>query len=104
MNKLKQQNTDLSDKLFNALAVRIEERRTDLSGVLKYLHTGSLSTINDSENEENIISPEVQDLFGFPSRYKIEKVILDLVTRLEPLEDNDKENDIEEKDMMNALM
>lgn len=103
MDKLKQQKTALSEKLFEALAVRIGERRTDLAGVLKYLHTGSSSTINDNESEDNRnIWPEFQDLFAIPSRYKIEKVIFDLVMCLEPQE-NEKENDIQdliEVDMM----
>lgn len=84
MNQLQQQNTGLSIALFNALEKRISERRTDLTGVLKYLHTGSFSNLNNSENEaDGNISADVLDIFDIPCKKTVESVIVRLLRRLD---------------------
>lgn len=92
MNELQNQNTGLSMALYNALEERILERRTDLSGVLKYLHTGTFSQLNDTDTESEDsanISAAVLQIFDIPNRKTVEKTIIDLLVRLEP-----KENDL----------
>lgn len=83
MNQLQQQNTKLSMELFNSLQIRILERRTNLSGVLKYLHTGSFSSNDDSTEEGANLSAEVLDIFDIPNRKAVESCILSLLLRLE---------------------
>lgn len=93
MTQLQNQNTDLSAKLFDALGRRISERRTHLSGVLNYIHQGDFSSLNDSDNEENTnMSAEVSKFFPIPNRKTVESVIINLLTRLDP-----QENDVEEQ-------
>ena len=43
LKKLHDANSSLSEKLYVALKFRMEERRTDLSGLLQYLHNGKSS-------------------------------------------------------------
>jgi hypothetical protein len=83
LKTLKEQNTNISLQLFDALIRRIQERRTDVSGVLQYLHTNTLSAINDSDCDLNTSwSEEVSDVFKAPSKNRIETLIKDIVIRL----------------------
>ena len=80
LNKLSEENSGLSLELIEALRRRISERRTDLSGVLKYLHNGSY----EDEDEQD-------ELFGIPRQTKICSIIKDIVSRLSPVLPNSKE-------------
>jgi hypothetical protein len=71
LDKLQQQDSALALHLIDALSIRIRQRRTELSGVLKYLHTGE---------QESGISSEC--LFPSPSSSRICSVIKDLIKRL----------------------
>ncbi|KAJ6642702.1 hypothetical protein Bhyg_07656, partial [Pseudolycoriella hygida] len=86
LSQLQQQNTNLALSLFESLKNRILERRTKLSGVLKYLHTGSFSsTANDSEADDSgdmSISTEVAEIFNVPAGETVESVIIGLLMRL----------------------
>lgn len=59
-NQLHQQESNISKKLFEALKNRINERRSDLSGVLQYLHS-------NNQDHMNTI-PELSPVFDSPSR------------------------------------
>lgn len=56
LKKLKEQDSSLSLKLFQALSQRIEQRRTDVSGVLQFLHTNGDSALNDSDLDSSWLS------------------------------------------------
>ncbi|KAJ6646218.1 hypothetical protein Bhyg_01429, partial [Pseudolycoriella hygida] len=90
LNKLRELNTELSNELFEALEKRINERRSNLSGALKYLHNGSFSSAVENENDDSSTSAEVLEIFDPPSRKTVENVFLQMLTRLEPIE-----NDVE---------
>lgn len=78
MNELQKQNTGLSIALYNSLEERISERRSDMSGVIKYLHL-HFSSLNDTgtENEDSAnLSAKVLQIFDIPNRKTVEKIIL----------------------------
>ncbi len=98
MNQLQQQNTGLSVALFDALEKRISERRTHLSGVLKYLHTGSTSNLNNSDEADSSVSSEVLSIFNIPSKKTVESVIVQMLTRLDSeQQERDEEAGVLEK-------
>jgi hypothetical protein len=70
LKKLKDANSAISKKLYAALIIRMEERRTDLSGLLQYLHTG-ISNVSGI------------DFITVPSLTKCRKLIVDLLERLD---------------------
>jgi hypothetical protein len=71
LQKLIDQDTTLARDLIAALTTRIQQRRTELSSVLKYLHTGEME--RDSMNE---------DIFPSLVSSKICSIIKDLIKRL----------------------
>ncbi len=81
LKKLKEQGTRLSSELFEALSRRINERRTDVSGVLQFLHANNESALSDSDLDTSL-AEEVADIFKVPSKSKIETIIRDIVVRL----------------------
>lgn len=66
LRKLKKQNTQLSLELFDALKRRIDERRTDTSSILQFLHTNNDSAINDIYLDSSW-AEEASDIFNVPS-------------------------------------
>lgn len=70
LKKLKDANSAISKKLYAALILRMEERRTDLSGLLQYLHNG-ISNVSGI------------DFVTVPSSIKCRKLIVDLLERLD---------------------
>lgn len=70
--QLHKQKNELLSKLFNALKSRISARRTELSSVLQYLHSG---------DQETTTINELRPIFDSPSKRKVETVILKLIKR-----------------------
>lgn len=89
LKSLKEQGSQLSLSLFEAIKRRIKERRTILSGVLQYLHANSDSAINDSDLDESW-SSELGDVFHTPSRTRIETIVKEIVHRLHIVTDHVK--------------
>lgn len=76
LEQLHKQTNELSRKLFNVLKTRISERRTDLSSVLQYLHSG--------DQQQSTAIPELRTIFDSPSKRKVEQVILNVIKRCHP--------------------
>ena len=49
LNRVKDDNNVISQKLHSALILRIQQRRTDISGLLKYMHNGRTNVLPESE-------------------------------------------------------
>lgn len=75
-NQLYQQESEISKNLFETLKNRIKEKRSELSGVLQYLHS------NDQDLFNTI--PELMPIFDSPSKRKVETVVLNLIKRCHP--------------------
>lgn len=76
LNQLHQQDSSVSNKLFEAMKNRIHERRTDLSKVLQYLHS------NDQDHISTV--PEVNTVFDSPSKKRVETTVLNIIKRCYP--------------------
>lgn len=85
LSNLQQQNTSISLELADALSSRIFERRTELSSLLQYLHSGKNTTESDNQN-----------VFCPTSKTKIASILKDLVTRLHP---NASSSTLEEEEL-----
>lgn len=72
-NQLYQQESVISKNLFETLKNRIKERRSELSGVLQYLHSNDQDLLNTI--------PELKPIFDSPSKRKVETVVLNLILR-----------------------
>lgn len=70
LTKLQEADSDISRKLRAALLIRMKERRTDLSGLLQYLHNGR-SNISE------------MDFIAVPSSAKCNSLITNLLQRLD---------------------
>lgn len=70
LKKLQEADNIISQRLFAALSTRMKERRTDLSGLLYYLHNGM-----------NKI-PQTDEFITVPSSTKCRKLIVDILERL----------------------
>jgi len=70
LKELKDAKSNISKKLYAALILRMEERRTDLNGLLQYLHNGV-------SNDSGI------DFITVPSSIKCLKLVEDLLERLD---------------------
>jgi len=73
INKLHGLNSSVSGDLAAALSSRIKQRRTQLSGVLRYLHTANAVAEDDNDD----------DLFDVPTIAQIRKIIKSLAERLD---------------------
>lgn len=78
LEELSKLNSTLDNELLTALKDRIYERRTELSGVIYYLH-------NAFEEEEvaTTVHSNVQFNFPKPTRNAIIKSLVDIATRME---------------------
>lgn len=73
LEKLDKQQSRVSDDLATALRMRIKERRTDLSGIVLYLH-------NPKKYEKSVKSPE--DTFLLPKKNRIRLELIKICERL----------------------
>jgi hypothetical protein len=76
VTKLRSQDTSVSRDLVAALFTRIRQRRTQLSGVLRYLHNAKAFAEISGEDEDD-------DLFAMPTMVQVRKIIKSLVERLD---------------------
>lgn len=81
LKTLREQNTQISMALFQALSQRIQERRTDNSSVLQFLHTNNDSAMNDSDLDTSWAA-DVTDIFKAPSKTRLEALVKDIILRL----------------------
>lgn len=79
IQKLDMQQSGLALELGVALRTRIEERRTELSGLFKYLHTGQY------------INSEQDEIFSIPKPTKICSLIRNIICRLRGMNDDASE-------------
>lgn len=73
LKKLKDANNVISQKLHSALILRMQQRRTDISGVLQYLHNGRTKVQSESETEFVTVHSSI----------KCRKLIVELLERLD---------------------
>ena len=73
LNKLKDHNNVISQKLHSALILRMQQRRTDISRLLQYLHNGRTHVVPESEIE----------LATVPSSMKCRQLLVNLLERLD---------------------
>ena len=91
LKKLKDANNVISQKLHSSLVLRMQQRRTDASGILQYLHNGRTNIQSESEIE----------LVTVPTSIKCRKLIVELLERLDAtnpatsLTANESESEVE---------
>lgn len=76
ITKLRSLDSSVSRDLAAALSTRISQRRTQLSGVLRYLHNANAFAEMSGEDED-------EDLFAMPTIAQIRKIIKSLAERLD---------------------
>lgn len=81
LKTLQEQNSEISLALFHALNQRIQERRTETSSVLHFLHTNNDSALNDSDLDTSWAS-DVAEIFKAPTKAKLEIIVKDIILRL----------------------
>jgi len=84
LTKLDLAGSAISDELSASLKIRIDERRTEFSGILQYLHRGS------------VINENLDEIFKTPSKPKIADTLKLLILRLNPELDSEETQDIPE--------
>ena len=91
LKKLKDANNVISQKLHSSLVLRMQQRRTDASGILQYLHNGRTNIQSESEIE----------LVTVLTSIKCRKLIVELLERLDAtnpatsLTANESESEVE---------
>ena len=88
IQKLRSSKSALSADLVNALFIRIRERRTNLSGVLQFLHNPK---VNEGKNFEG--REDEADLFSVPPVAEVRKIVKSLIEQLHMDDDSESESD-----------
>ena len=76
ITKLRRPDSSVSRDLAEALSTRISQRRTQLSGVLRYLHNAKALVEMNGEDEDDC-------LFAMPTIAQIRKILKSLAERLD---------------------
>lgn len=85
LSKIKEQNCDISRQLFSALSHRIQQRRTQFSSLLMYLHNG-----------HNKFS-SMPEIFVSNTNAQNKKIMVDLIKRLDNMENIEDEMEVHQE-------